>query len=762
MSLSADSDHNRFPRSGESSFELPPRELFRRIQKRDGRIVDFDRRKITEAIWAAARSVGGEDRATAELLTDRVIIYLGQLYDDHLLTIEEVQDAVEKVLIEQGHARTGKAFILYREERARERNLRGEGRSAPTQPTLFRESLIRVRTSGDEPVRWDRKRIVEALLRETSLPAKFAETISREVEKEIIHGGMRAVTAPLIREMVSCKLLEHGLETERRQYTRLGMPLADVERLLGGHGDPAGRRRPTPRADDRALAGELQRQFAFLSLFPAEVADAYLGGEIFVHHVDRIGSLYHGAHSVEYVRRFGLDFPGLSCRQNPPEDLDRLLEQVSRLTAVLREHFLSGVAWPWFNLFLSPVSREMPRESIERLLRRFLFDLGDRPEGPAGPPVFLDLALRSMEPPPGGRGWIRETDITGMLLESFARGDDRGQPFPLVEPRVYVGEEAWREEGADAFWDAVLFALSRKVTLTILFQRGKSLHLPECARLTPGTEKLDRRDLAHPWKMRYASWSKVSLNLPRVVLSCAGNEAELEENLGRVFQTVAAATQRKRAYCERLLHRGPRGPMGFLGVRLDGEPYLRRTCVLVGLYGLTEAARILAGDPSAEDPGIRRIEGKIIEHLYLLCRKFGQQNGVPAVLADESSPEAVAHFQRLQGHEVGGPPEAADDRQLRLFAEATRAWDRATDVGNRILRRGIFHDFMEGGAVIPVPWDDIPQDARNFRGLLHRCYRDTRALGIRIETPLTVCEDCGGRSRGRHDLCPVCRSANVR
>ena len=99
---------------------------------------------------------------------------------------------------------------------------------------------------------------------------------------------------------------------------------------------------------------------------------------------------------------------------------------------------------------------------------------------------------------------------------------------------------------------------------------------------------------------------------------------------------------------------------------------------------------------------------------------------------------------------------------LTLLNEATQAWDQAIDVGNRVMRKGMFHDFMEGGALIPVPWDDIPQDTRNFRGLLHRCFRDTRALGIRIEAPVTVCEDCGIRSRGRHDLCPACQSANVR
>lgn len=99
--------------------------MFSQIQKRDGRIVNFDATKITDAIFAAARAVGGDDRETAKALTLQVLDCLQEQYRYRLFTVEEVQDVVEKVLIEQGHARTAKAYILYRDKRNRMR----EGRS---------------------------------------------------------------------------------------------------------------------------------------------------------------------------------------------------------------------------------------------------------------------------------------------------------------------------------------------------------------------------------------------------------------------------------------------------------------------------------------------------------------------------------------------------------------------------------------------------------------------------------------------------------
>jgi anaerobic ribonucleoside-triphosphate reductase len=98
---------------------------FRSIRKRDGRIVEFNPDKITEAIFKAAKAVGGEDRQLASELAQVVINYLRK-NGSGIPTVEEVQDAVEKVLIETGHAKTAKAYILYRDRRTRLRESKSE------------------------------------------------------------------------------------------------------------------------------------------------------------------------------------------------------------------------------------------------------------------------------------------------------------------------------------------------------------------------------------------------------------------------------------------------------------------------------------------------------------------------------------------------------------------------------------------------------------------------------------------------------------
>ena len=94
------------------------------VLKRDGRLVVFDCQRISGAIFKAAQAVGGEDRATAGRLMLKCMERINNLYGElGVATVEQIQDCVEKVLIEEGHAKTAKAYILYRKQRADMRDI---------------------------------------------------------------------------------------------------------------------------------------------------------------------------------------------------------------------------------------------------------------------------------------------------------------------------------------------------------------------------------------------------------------------------------------------------------------------------------------------------------------------------------------------------------------------------------------------------------------------------------------------------------------
>jgi ribonucleoside-triphosphate reductase len=94
------------------------------VRKREGKLESFDQDRITNAVWKAAKAVGGKDREQARKISDQVLAELKKRFgEDGVPTVEEIQDLVEKTLIENSHVRTAKAYILYRKQHQDQREL---------------------------------------------------------------------------------------------------------------------------------------------------------------------------------------------------------------------------------------------------------------------------------------------------------------------------------------------------------------------------------------------------------------------------------------------------------------------------------------------------------------------------------------------------------------------------------------------------------------------------------------------------------------
>ncbi len=233
------------------AWEEPRRILFRRIVTRDGTIVDFRRTKIVESIQACL-SEAGLSTDNAEELTDRVIIFLANRFEDRLLSTTDVAMAVETILLQGGLSKAGR---IYAESRGQ----------------------IPPRVDGTDGSRWpwDRARIVAALHRETGLDVADAEEIAREVEHSIIHARLESVTAPLVRELVNMRLLERGLDDVRRKHARLGLPAYDVLRKVASE--------PSASGIATEIGSEVLSQLTMQQMLPKGIADLHREHILYIH-----------------------------------------------------------------------------------------------------------------------------------------------------------------------------------------------------------------------------------------------------------------------------------------------------------------------------------------------------------------------------------------------------------------------------------------------------------------------------------------------
>jgi len=99
------------------------RSMFTEIEKRDGKVVAFEAQKITNAVAKAGSATGAFDEKVAKRLTIKVLDLAQQVIGEKTPAVEEIQDIVEEVLLSSTYRKAAKAYIIYRDQHARIREI---------------------------------------------------------------------------------------------------------------------------------------------------------------------------------------------------------------------------------------------------------------------------------------------------------------------------------------------------------------------------------------------------------------------------------------------------------------------------------------------------------------------------------------------------------------------------------------------------------------------------------------------------------------
>ncbi len=331
-----------------------------------------------------------------------------------------------------------------------------------TDLTLF------VRTSDEEIVRWNRQRIVDALIRETDIDDGTADAVSREVEKQLMNSGISLLTSTLIRELVDAKLIERGLEHARGKHARLGFPLYDVGQLIL-HPHRGNANLPhNPEATNLILAEGIKRAYGLHEVFSRDVGDAHAAGDLHIHSLGYIDRPYSICSSLEYVKKFGMDLPHSVNVAGPARHGDVLLAHMVRYAAILQGHFSGVVAWHGVNFFFAPYLVGMTEEAIRQLAQMFVYEFAQLASATGGQSIFTDIHLSWDVPEyladapalgPGGKrtgkcygDYLPEAQrFLWSLCDVFREGDAAGQPFVFPRPIVHLSEAFSRLPDAATF-----------------------------------------------------------------------------------------------------------------------------------------------------------------------------------------------------------------------------------------------------------------------------------------------------------------------
>jgi len=251
-----------------------------RVRKRDGREVAYDRRKIEGAVSRAEGAAGELRPGFSAEIAELVERLLERRFPDPELAvpgIEDIQDLVERALVEMGAAAVAKAYILYRDKRAQIRAalLVRDDPSGDRGDARDRRRLPRVENK-DGVQAWSKGRIVAALMSEADLPRSSAEEVASRVEARVFAGGSTSISTALVRELVDNELVELGLEGALRRQRPIGVPRHDLRRTLLD----AASIRAAGGTVEEAVSGEVLSRYAMEDLLPAYVADRVRAGDL--------------------------------------------------------------------------------------------------------------------------------------------------------------------------------------------------------------------------------------------------------------------------------------------------------------------------------------------------------------------------------------------------------------------------------------------------------------------------------------------------
>ena len=647
-----------------------------------------------------------------------------------------------------------------------------------TDITLF------VRTSGEEAVRWNRRRIVEALIRETGIDEETAEAISREVEKQIVSSGISLLTTALIRELVDAKLIERGLEQARRLHARLGFPLYDVRQLILHQNKENANVPHAPEGTSLALVEGIKREYALHDVFSREIGDAHVSGDLHLHGLGYIDRPYSAFQSLEYLKRFGLKLPHSATVAGPARHAEVLLAHMVRFGASLQGHFAGVIGWDAVNLSFAPYLAEMGERELEQFAQMLIYEFSQLTSSRGGQAIFTDIHLYWEVPAflaelpavgPGGKPTGRtfreygedSRKLARALMAVYREGDATGKPFIFPRPILHITDEFFRTPGHGEFLEEVCGVAAAKGNPCFILDREQGARIAPCGCMDFEGEAVGGG--YEPWKRRCASIQNVTLNLPRLgYRSWERDDGKLFSLLDEVMALAAKAHVQKRDFIENLLSLGDAGPLAMLAMQNDGSPYLRMAdaTYLIGMTGLNELVQIRKGKSLHESDETLAFGLSLIGHMKEEVEKLCDIHGMKFVL-EQTPAETTAyrfarldlkHFSPLPGRYVRG-----DLAKGEIYYTNSSHLNPAApvDPSIRIRMEGRFHPFFRAGAVTHIELGAAEPPADVLAGLVVRAFRETQSNQIVFSPEFTSCAGCGATLRGLLEKCSHCGSADV-
>jgi len=565
---------------------------------------------------------------------------------------------------------------------------------------VFVPPMPKVRSSEGHIFDWNRSRIVAQIVKETRLVEEFygyvgatheqAEEIARTVEDRIRKLGLRALSGPLIREIVNITLLEQGMVQYRNVCTRVGTPVFDAHLIDVGRGFEAhdnANLQENAETSHKKKADKISKEQYLLQL-PPELADRHLAGDLHIHDLEYFGSRpFCQDWDLRYFFYYGLMPDGNGTKASvagPAKRAEVAVLHAVKALGSAQTNFAGGQGYYNFLTFMAPYFEGLAYDEIKQLMQMFVYEMTQMMVARGGQLVFSSVQLSPGVPSLWkekpcvykGKVWDgtqapkrtygefeREVRLLfKAMMEVMLEGDSWGKPFSFPKPEVSIEpdfmdeDEEFNRDHPDlpTYRDLYLltFELASKFgtpyydnQLPSYRGAGNGISCYQCCAYqfsatfdkdSEFEEKLFFREGKH---FSMGSWQVVSINCPRAAFRAEGDDQRLFAELKALMDVAVEVFTIKRRWMETIRTNGrmpfamqrPKDPntgeRGQVAVDLTGLVYT------IGVVGVNEMVQHHTGSQLHESKAAFRLAVRAMTELELYARDISQRTGMTIALA---------------------------------------------------------------------------------------------------------------------------------
>lgn len=657
--------------------------MLHQIIKRDRSTVPFKKEKIVLAIFKAANAVGGNDFETSQRLADEVVKLAELKYPDGIAEVEGIQDLVEKVLIEFGHAKTAKAFILYREKR----------RSARESNALIGATIN-----------------------------MFSEYLNDKDWQ--------------INENANTQKSINGLNNYIREA--------------------------------------FTKNYWLHEIYPEEVRNAHLSGEIHIHDLGFFGPYCAGWDLRQILSNGFGGVPG-KVESKPPKHLRSFLGQIVNSTFTTQGESAGAQAWSSFDTYCAPFIRydKLDYKTVKQALQEFIFNL-NVPTRVGFQCPFSNLTFDIVVPRTlkhenviiGGKlmqetygEFQAEMDLFNMAFcDVMMEGDSKGRVFTFPIPTINVTKDFdWDSPVVDKFME-----ITCKYGIPYFSNYVNSDLSPEdalsmCCRLRLDTSELRKRGGglfgSNPLT---GSVGVVTINLPRLAY-VSKSESEFLTRLWQQMNIAKKCLEIKRKVIEEQTSNGlyPYSENYLRDIKQRTGSYWYNHFNTIGLIGMNEACLNLLGtETDLTTQKGQEFAIKTLNYMRDVIKDIQDETGHYYNL--EATPAEGASYRLAKYDRERYPDIITAGEDVPYYTNSTQLPVCFTDdIFETLDLQDELQSLYTGGTVLHLYLGEEIKYKSTAKQLIKKIFTNYKLPYISLTPTFSVCND-HGYIAGEHFTCPQC------